>query len=144
MISQLFCQYSLTFSFSKDIDLFTEPLRNQFLNIFLRFCYLFLFIPNFLFFCYLLHLHFPFLFLVFSSFFLFSALSLLTFSPFLLFSLLFSIFATLTFSAYHTLLGISSSSLLLSSSQFRIVVSKPQHSQNHTSFLSPNYINLHS
>ena len=118
MIPHLLCQHSLTCLFSKDMDPFVKSLRNQFLSLFLRLCYFFLFVPNFPFFCYSLHFYHP------LSFFFFLLFLFLLFFPLLLFFLSPSVSTTLTsldlvFTVYHTSLGISSSSPLLSSSQFQ-------------------------
>ena len=75
IISYLLYQYPLTCFLSKNMDLFIEPLRDQFLGLFFRFCHFLHFISNLLLLCYLLHFHcfliFWFLFFIFSSFFCF-------------------------------------------------------------------------
>ena len=85
MISYFLCQHSLTCFPSKDTNLLVESLRNQFLSFFFRFCYLFLLIPNFLFFCYLLYFHHSFPLLFFLLLLLFSLFSFFFFSFFFCF-----------------------------------------------------------
>ena len=93
-----------------------KPSKNKFLGLFFRLCHFLLLIPNLPFFCHLFYLHYLFFF----WFFLF----LFTFFPLFLSSLLSFVFATLilpalVFTAFHTLLDILSSLLLLFSNQFQ-------------------------
>ena len=110
MISHLLCQHPLTCFFSKDMDLSMKPLKNQFLDLFFRYCCFFFLIPNLLFFCYFLYLYYSF---VFFSISLFSASSLLPSASAIL------VFSTLASTAFHTLLDISSSLSFLFSSYFQ-------------------------
>ena len=50
------------------MDPFVEPLRNQFLGLFFRFCHFLLLISNLLFLCHLLYFHHSWLFFFFFSF----------------------------------------------------------------------------
>ena len=119
--THLLYQYPLPCFLFKDMDLFIEPLRNQFLSLFLRFCYFLLFVSNITFFCHLLYFYCS-LFLSFLYFLPSSSIpSFLTFSLLLLFYLLPFVSATLTFPAsvftvFHISLDTSLSLLLLFSS----------------------------
>ena len=90
------------------MDLLIEPLRNQFLGLFFRFCYFFLFLPNFPFLCYFIYFYYL-LLLLFSLLFHFFSLSI--------FSILTSF--ALVSTTYYTLLGTLSSLSLLFSSWFQ-------------------------
>ena len=129
MIPHLIHQHSLACLLSKNMNLLMEPLKNQFLDLFLRFCYFFLLILNLPFFCYLLHFYYSILF--YFIFFLSSLLSLLISFSLPPSSLSLFISTTMTSpvsvsTAYHTSLDTSSFlSLLFSPVNFRIVASKP-------------------
>ena len=119
-----------------------EFLRNQFLGLFFRLCCLLLFISNFQFLYYLLHFYYSFfLWFSFSLFFLFQLIFFLSFFFFCLFlPLKFSLlWLPLLFIFFWTFYYFHLSYCLVN---FRIVMSKLQHSQNHTSLLSFNHIYL--
>ena len=75
MISYLFHWYPLAYFLSEDINLFVEPLKNQFLSLFFRFCCFLLFIPNFLFLCFFISIILFFFPIIFFLLFLLFSLS---------------------------------------------------------------------
>ena len=112
------------------MDLLIEPLRNQFLGLFFRFCYFFLFLPNFPFLCYFIYFYYL-LLLLFSLLFHFFSLSI-----FAILTLLWSLLLTILFWApYHLYLSYSPV-------DFKIVMSQLQHFQNYTLLLFFNHVNF--
>ena len=100
MILQLFHWHSFTYFLSKDMNLFVEPLRNQFLTLFFELCYFFFFIQNFPLLCHLIYFYCLLLFWFFLlfPFLLFLLLLLFPFIPFFFILFFLFLFLLLQFS----------------------------------------------